>query len=290
MSAAVDFTKLEPRIAELVKKYKPMGQVKIEKNLWNIPHGDRPHYMSIDLHQIIRSMIYLNNAKQKSYWSKYGIRMENSPEFLKCKADVAKKSKPIGQGAYGSVFSAPALPCMDLPKGVTRVAIKFENLRLGWGLGGSQSPQRVKEATVIANKASKLGIGPKLYDTFVILDKGSVIIVRIYELLDGKSWNATVWTPAKKAAAVKILDRKVRKMNAAGIIHNDLHTNNVMVTKSNDVFIIDFDLSALVKTVETRDGTLSTFNVSLHGLDLVPDELVDFVYDGLIADGSLVLT
>ena len=285
--AAVDFTKLEPLIAGLIKKYKQRTPPK-EPIPVNTPDNDNVHYMSRDMHQIMKSLIYINNAKQKSYWSKYGIRMENSPEFLKCKADVAKKSKPIGQGAYGAVFSAPALSCMDLPKGVKRVAIKFENLRTGWDIGDNQSPQKVKEATVIANMAANLGIGPKLYDTFVTLDKGSVVIIRIYELLDGKSWMDTTWTPAKKAAAVKILKQKVRKMNAAGIIHNDLHTSNVMVTKSNDVFIIDFDRSKLAKTAETGNA-LFRFNASLVTTDLVPDELVNFVYDGLIANGSLVL-
>jgi len=280
----VDLSSLEPRILELANQYR-----RLHISASSPAPAHTKHAMSDDLERIIKSIIIVAKAKQKSYWSKYGIRMETSPEFHKCMADAVKRSKPIGSGFYGAVYSVPALACMRLPKGVKRVAVKLENLKTGWGQDEAQLPGRVKESIAIANKATNLGIGPELYDTFVTINHGNVVIVRIYELLNGKTWGDMVWTPAKKTVAARILQEKIRKMNRAGIIHMDLHAGNVMVTK-DDVFIIDFDRSRFVKTVES--GRIVVFNASAETYESayeVTNELAAFVYDKLIEEGTLIM-
>jgi hypothetical protein len=54
--------------------------------------------------------------------------------------------------------------------------------------------QKLINSTKIAKYASKIKIGPKLYDTFVMIDNDSDIkIIKIYEYIDGVTFNNKKW-------------------------------------------------------------------------------------------------
>jgi thiamine kinase-like enzyme len=146
--------------------------------------------------------------------------------------------------------------------------------------------------TKIAKRMGELNIGPKLYDVFVTTDADDiVVIIKVFEVIDGKQWADTIWeTPKAKAAAIDKLDSMIKKMNKMGVIHHDIHPGNVMVSTSGAIYIIDFDMAANVENEETR--ALGYFNESRNiwkpkGAASV--EGVDYIFDKLIEEGSIVL-
>ena len=274
----LDFPGLDKRIQELLKEYKPPA----------IP----AEYSTRDteLVSIITRLIYKNVTNKAKYWRPAGIEMRTDPAFMSCKDKFAAVAKVIGQGAYGTMFDVPSPPCLTkIPKGVSHVAIKIE--KIGEYFDFYQSPSNVMDAYHIAKKAAELNIGPKIYDLFVTLnDAGYAQIVKVQELIHGSSWENMQWkSDAQKKMAVAILEKKIIKMNKHGILHHDLHSGNVMVTK-DDVFIVDYDRANF--TTDEESGQLISFNQQRKSKFEASDPLLQydaivFVYDTLLSEGSI---
>ena len=274
----LDFPGLDKRIQELLKEYKPPA----------IPQ----EFVARDteLTSIISRLIYKNVTNRSKYWRAAGIEMRTDRAFTECKDKFAAVAKVIGQGAFGTMFDVPSPPCLTkIPKGVSRVAIKIE--KIGEYFDFYQSPPYVMEAYKIAKKAAELDIGPKIYDVFVTLNEaGYAQIVKVQELIHGSSWENMQWkSDAQKKKAVAILEKKIVKMNKNGILHHDLHTGNVMVTK-DDVYIVDFDRANF--SSEEESGQLISFNQGRKSRWEANDPLLQydalaFVYDALLSEGSI---
>jgi tRNA A-37 threonylcarbamoyl transferase component Bud32 len=114
--------------------------------------------------------------------------------------------------------------------------------------------------------------------------------VKLFEIIRGKSWNSTEWkTPAAKLKALAQLDKHIHTMNKAGIIHQDLHGDNVMVTPSGRVYIIDYELASYSKDAEA--GRLEAFNDSVwETRTFERDKYIKYVFQTLLDEGSLRLT
>jgi predicted Ser/Thr protein kinase len=149
----------------------------------------------------------------------------------------------------------------------------------------------VKEVEKIAKKAAKLKIGPELYDLFVTEnEEQQVVIVKIFELINGKTWSATEWKSlAAKQKSVKHLEEIIHTMNKAGIIHHDLHSDNVMIHKSGKLYIIDYDRASIVDTEEK--GRLSAFNNTIPNewamTGAMSDNGLFYIYTKLVEEGTI---
>ena len=73
-------------------------------------------------------------------------------------------------------------------------------------------------------------------------------------------------------------------MNKAGIIHKDLHQGNIMITKKNKIYIIDFDLSRLVENAESNQIKYLHSDYKYSNIDI---NLLNFVYNNLISNGII---
>lgn len=94
---------------------------------------------------------------------------------------------------------------------------------------------------LIAPLMAKNGIGPKIYDIFVCLNAGYIIM----EKWDGSIRKLTDNKLFTDKHLIKICD-KISKMNDLGVIHGDLHTANVLFRIKNNKYefcITDFGLS-----------------------------------------------
>ena len=233
--APIDIPKLAERIQEISKGFKNNAPAS------NFNASQEPLYRSMQ--PFIRAVVIKNQTGNAEYWKSGGIRMEDPQTFKACLEKVKERTKVLGQGYYGKVFNVPTEKCIKyVPKGVKHVGVKVENIKPDGD--ENQTPDRLKEVTIIAKKAGDLKIGPKMYDSFVTIgDDGLVQIIKVFEIVDGKAWVNVEWETEKaKKVALEQLDVLIHKMNKAGIIHHDLHPGNVMVTKDNKVYIIDFDL------------------------------------------------
>jgi len=242
---------------------------------------------------ILNPIVNNIHASDPVYWKKAGIRMVDPSVFNSCLEQLKSKTKELGSGFYGTVYDVPVSSCISkisnkLPSGLRHVGIKVERLK---EQSDSQTPDRVQEVFRIAKKASQLGIGPACYDLFVTLGAdGFVRIVKLFEIIRGKSWDSTEWkTPAAKLKALSQLDKHIHTMNKAGIIHQDLHGGNVMVTPSGRVYIIDYDLASYSKDAEA--GRLEAFNFSIwQTRDAERENRIKYVFQTLLEEGSLRLT
>jgi predicted Ser/Thr protein kinase len=206
---------------------------------------------------------------------------------------IGENSKVLGQGMFGKVLNVKRDPCLKhLPADLSRVGLKIEALKQEWR--AEQEPARLAEVTEIAKKAADLGIGPALYDVFVATNKGGgVDIIKTIEIVNGTTWASTEWeSPKQKAKALADLDKAIHTMNKAGIIHHDLHSENVMVSKTGKIYIIDYDMAKYVQEEEIRE--LSSFNSSVPApwepKGVVSDKGCLYVYKKLIEEGSIKLS
>jgi RIO-like serine/threonine protein kinase len=276
----LDFVKLEERIIELLKK---------------VPSSLEVNNSSTDyrLKGIISELIFKHVTSKSGYWESTGIKMHTEDSFMKCKAKYAKLGKIIGQGAFGIMMNVPSPTCLPtIPKNVPHVAMKFETLQIPYDR--FQSPEQVAEAYEISKRAAELGIGPKIYDSFVTLnDSGYAQIVKVFELLEGASWVDTEWkSDEEKKKALTELRSKIKTMNEAGIIHHDLHGGNIMVTSKGDIYIVDFDRANFVNREEIN--TIRWLNDSVPNPDLpsdplLQDKVTDFIYNTLYKEGSILV-
>ena len=276
--AALDVPKLSQRIKVFSDAYmKP----KNEEN------NDVDDTFFSAVRNLIQQTVIKNLTSEQSYWDKGGIRMVDPDIFLKCMEELKGNTKVLGSGYYGKVFNVPANSCIEnVPAKVKRVGVKVEFIKSSYD--PNQSPERLQAVLAIAKRAAELGIGPALYDCFVTKDtKGSVQIIKIFEIIEGKAWENIEWADERqKMEAVEQLDALIHKMNKAGIIHHDLHQGNVMVAKSGRIYIIDYDLAKFVDDEE--NGSIRNFRNSFDE-GPVSEDMLKFIYNNLLAEGSILL-
>ena len=277
--AAINIPALIKRVGELVPTY-------IQTDSFELPADDA----NKSIRDALSAIVYNSIISMKSYWTDAGLRIENATEFQDC-IDSAKQT-PLGSGAFGTVIKMPTRPCMSrrIPKGVKQVAIKIERLRSFWEY--NQTPAKVREVFAIAKKAAALHIGPEMYDVFIVVgDDGIVKIVKVSEVVEGKPWDNVVWkSPAAKAVAVKKLAECVRKMNKAGILHHDLHSANIMVTKKGEIMIIDYDLATFAKNEEQAAlGRINDSYSTYTPQGILSQEGINFLFQELVKDGTIIL-
>jgi len=107
---------------------------------------------------------------------------------------------------------------------------------------------------LIAPMMAKYGIGPKIHDIFICLNAGYIIM----DKWDGSIRKLTGKNELTEDHLITISDLIV-KMHSKGVIHNDLHTANVLYRKRDDgsyeFCLTDFGLSLYF---EDRDDIIPT--------------------------------
>ena len=101
----------------------------------------------------------------------------------------------------------------------------------------------------IMKKIKNKNIGPKIFDYWMDKDKN---ILNIYIEMEYKGITLTKWLLDNKLneTHIKKIKNKIKKLHEMGIIHQDLHEDNILVQKNKnsiDFFISDFGLSKTKK-------------------------------------------
>jgi predicted Ser/Thr protein kinase len=283
---AFDIPALAERVAEIVPTYTAAKNETIDPEIKESP-------LFIALRPFLRGLILNISAKDESYWRASGVRMVPRRTFAECMARVKNTARELGAGYYGKVLNVPSNPCFEnLPAAVKHVGLKIENLK--GEFDANQTPDRLKEVIAIAKKAGELGIGPQLYDVFITIGADGIVqIIKLFELIDGVSWEKTEWGgPLKKTEALDKLNDAIHIMNKAGIIHHDLHSGNVMVSRTGEVYIIDYDMAKFVDNEEA--DALESFKNDLvnrwNPKGVASNNGIAYVYQKLLAEGTIKLT
>jgi predicted Ser/Thr protein kinase len=238
------------------------------------------NYYYDPIKKLVETIILKQFLFNKKSWTDNGFRVEDNNIIHKCISKI-ESNKIVGQGAYGKVYKIKTPCCLNnIPKNVKTIAVKIETINNEYF-----NIDYLKKGIKASNKAIKLGIAPKLYDIFILLSDDNIKIIKVYEYIEGTTIDKKTWKSSiEKNQFLKDLENIVRKMNKAGILHRDLHKGNVMITKKNKIYIIDFDLSRLVENSEYNQVKYFNNNYEYGNVD---NNLLNFVYNNLISTGII---
>jgi predicted Ser/Thr protein kinase len=185
---------------------------------------------------------------------------------------IPKVLEKIGQGGYGVVFKGKM--------GSKNVAIKFQK--------NSQNART--EGTVLA-KLIGTGIAPRLYTSrpsaaltqnwknlapkITNTNKGHILI---QNLINGKPLKNFMTGPPLNSALKQRIISQVNKMHAEGVIHGNLHRNNIIVNKNGKPVIIDFGKALFKNTGGWKNMTEANEYVKGFGKGFVEKYGKKFYY------------
>ena len=98
-----------------------------------------------------------------------------------------------------------------------------------------------------------LGIGPKIYDYYTCYDNSVLQVYILMEYMNGgtlKDW--ILKNNFTKQHRKEILD-KIEKLHTHDIVHNDLHSENILVKEVNgkpEFYIADFGLGLTLNNIK----------------------------------------
>lgn len=106
---------------------------------------------------------------------------------------------------------------------------------------GIAEKDRVRNELVISKQMSEVNIAPTIYD-MSLSDMEAIIIMKRY---DGTLTDLLYLYQTDKNIPmnkiIQLIEQLVNKMHQLGIIHRDLHSDNILYTKDNLFAIIDYD-------------------------------------------------
>lgn len=86
----------------------------------------------------------------------------------------------------------------------------------------------------IGTRMGELGVGPKVHAVHWCREDGGLLVMIASDLMTRGDLQQFSRTRALTSAHLKKIRKKLRAMHAAGYLHNDLHSRNVLVTESPD--------------------------------------------------------
>lgn len=119
---------------------------------------------------------------------------------------------------------------------------------------------------VICKKMETLGIGPKIFDSFICFNKAEskAYKVVISEYIHGVSleeWIKEEHTPAERASVHSLVQKKIEKMHENGIIHNSLYyTPGNVILKTLRGKVVDAYITDYVRSYDVQDKKMWDFN------------------------------
>tara|TARA_R110002074_G_scaffold15082_5_gene52122 strand:- start:2889 stop:3800 length:912 start_codon:yes stop_codon:yes gene_type:complete len=196
------------------------------------------------------------NTKIQNEFKKFEPKIEGN---YRCFGDY-KVLNPLGSGAFGSVYLVEK---NGKKYAIKAIDIHFNNIYVSL----NDYMKTIKNEIEITKKMGDIKIGPKLYDSYVCqpdMNKLSVFIVMEW-MTEGSLGNWLQNNKLTKSQENGIL-KKVEKMHEMGIVHADLHQENILVTKNKskvEFYIGDFGLSKTTKDLVKQHENSDITNVKM---------------------------
>ncbi len=246
----------------------------IKKNV-TIPKISKSREFTYFLYDFIYRRILIHEVDHLIY-----KHIQNENELIKClkNPDDAQKLKYIGSGEYGSIYQLDEKRC-----------IKFINVT--HTLNNLKYVDFLKEITM-STIAGSIGVAPKIYDTYVCVnDEDSSCYGIIYmEYIQGMTLTNYLYkihSKETKNKLRKLLEEKIIKLHNAGIMHNDLHSDNVMVIVDDngqlkDIKMIDFGFAQYIKDyVYLRNHQRLNYDLFHFSREYIYNELANLIFNKL---------
>jgi len=157
--------------------------------------------------------------------------------------------KIISQGAEAVIILKDGLVIKDRIKKSYRIKELDKKIR----------KQRTKAEKKLLEKASKIINAPNPFQ-FKELDKIEMPFIegkKLAESLDS-------FAQTKQKSICKKIGQEIAKLHDAGIIHGDLTTSNMILTKEGKIFLIDFGLGYISNKIEDKAVDLHLLKQALE--------------------------
>ena len=249
-----NFLKQIQKMSEDIEKkgYSLNEQKKYIENKYGNINLYKNNLNNILLYQIIREYLNKENTNSISdlvnYLKKSKIPLKNDEL---CKYNTGEL---LGEGAFGAVYKLPKNKVLKVIN-ATNYIIPKKNIREEFGEEIEQIVNEIRSMEKMNKIESP--ISPKIYDYWMSNNNDSLHVYIVMEFKGTALWK---WLQEKQRNLTeneeKIIEEKIEKMHKAGVVHNDLHLNNILVEEVNNkinFYIADFGLS---KTKETLFDTI----------------------------------
>lgn len=180
--------------------------------------------------QSIFSNLRIDRTKNKIYNENFKLKDKNN-----CFKDF-KKINVLGQGIAGITHL--------VEKDNKQYALKEQSILLNmFNPIKKEQIDRIKNEIILSKKMGDKNIGPKIYDYYICVENNTTKVLILMEYMNGgtlKSWHEKNQFTKKHEEEI---ESKIKKLHNEGIIHNDLHLDNIFVKETNgkvEFFIGDF--------------------------------------------------
>lgn len=203
-----------------------------------------------------KKVINKKNTKIQDEFKKFEPKIDGQ---YRCFGDY-KVLNALGSGSFGSVYLVEK---NGKKYAIKAIDIHFNNIYISL----NDNMKTIKNEIEITKKMGDMNIGPKLYDSYVCqpdMNRISVFIVMEW-MTEGSLGNWLQNNKLTKSQENSIL-KKVEKMHELGIVHADLHQENILVTKNKskvEFYIGDFGLSKTTKDLVKQQEEFDLRNVKI---------------------------
>ena len=105
--------------------------------------------------------------------------------------------------------------------------------------------RQIKNEVKNLRHAGNMGISPKVYDDFICIDhlQAKIYSYILMDYIDGEMLGTWLEKNSLTVKDKENLKGMLEKLHKKKILHQDLHSNNIMVSKNKKFYIIDYGLS-----------------------------------------------
>jgi tRNA A-37 threonylcarbamoyl transferase component Bud32 len=275
----IDLNKIKQLYKKTLRYLKNMNQEEFEKLKNEISKKN----IKRNKINIIRNIFSSFNVKSSfEYIPKIDLSAVKLIQERKCFKDY-NKIDTLGQGAFGITYL--------VEKDDKKYALKEQKITIvEWKPSKEDQLILIKNEILISQKMGELGIGPKIYDYYTCVEKSVLQVYILMEYMDGgtlKEW--ALKNNFTKQHKKEILE-KIENIHKEGVIHYDLHLENVLVKENNgkpEFYISDFGIGLTLDSIKERDHKkdFNMFNDALIFLE--ENKYLDtiaslFIINGLI--------
>ena len=207
--------------------------------------------VEVDVQSIVEKILKKKKLKLDVY-SKVKGTNEDYIKFYKY-----KPVKIIGSGAFGQVYLVKKNKKTFACKVQWMNQRKMNQRKMTDNIYQKQINDWLYEFK-IGTKVGKENIGPKIYNIHFIYDKTRNILynIIIMEHIDGVTLETYIGDNTLTTTHIKLLDTTINKLHKLGIVHGDLHRNNIIVVSNKKTIrfcIIDYGRSGNKKKILNRE-------------------------------------
>jgi len=253
---------------KLLKKYydKTLSYLKSlnQEELSNLEQQLSNKNIDIQKKNIIINILegFTKKPKKNITRTKLKKRNPNKKGKYKCFTDYTVINE-LGAGIFGTTYLTE--------KNNKKYAVKEISIQKDiWSLSPDIQMKNIENEIEIATILGKMNISPKVYETYICKEGG---VIKAYIVMEYMSegtlftWlDSNTLTPTHK----KQIHKKVNKMHSLKYVHNDLHLNNVFVTKKNNK--IEFYIGDLGLSYNPKNMYKKLFEFDINRLE------EDFMY------------